>query len=314
MAASMALSEQLTISCLVREDIENTGGDAADSVAVVGDLRMADGQSGGFSRQSSLQIEIDGTLEVSLALLHLTGLLVLTRFQRKETERGQLQRFESITLEVFKSRHTKETMPPSWPGSSEETLKKSLRKLLDKRTAGLFCSPCCHCDSDPQKAASRLKAGWSFNTTIITADSDTLHVELRLAAEVFILTRSFLSLNSSLRPVSLSSSQSILDCWLMVPRLQPPAKSTEESKRTAAVQTHRTPLIMMLSCDSVQPEARSSQSILKPASSTAGFGGELVPPLSLLIIEKHHSVNSANSELGAIGCPGHACHLGSTLL
>lgn len=35
----------------------------------------------------------------------------------------------------------------------------------------------------------------------------------------FILTRSFLSLNSSLHPVSLSSSQSILESWLMVPRL-----------------------------------------------------------------------------------------------
>lgn len=47
------------------------------------------------------------------------------------------------------------------------------------------------------------------------------------AAEVFLLTRSFLSLNSSLRPVSLSSSQSILESWLMVPRLKPAAKSTK---------------------------------------------------------------------------------------
>lgn len=41
-----------------------------------------------------------------------------------------------------------------------------------------------------------------------------------------VLTRSFLSRYSSLRPVSFSSSQSILESWLMVPRLYPPAKST----------------------------------------------------------------------------------------
>ena len=44
------------------------------------------------------------------------------------------------------------------------------------------------------------------------------------------------------------------------------------------------------------------------------FGGEFVPPLSLLIIKQHHSVNSANSELCVVWCPGSACHFSRTLL
>ncbi|TNN53476.1 hypothetical protein EYF80_036318 [Liparis tanakae] len=64
---------------------------------------------------------------------------------------------------------------------------------------------------------------------IMTFDSE-LHNHDFWRRGFFILTRSFLSLNSSLRPVSLSSSQSILELWLMVPRLQPAAKSTEEGK------------------------------------------------------------------------------------
>lgn len=64
---------------LVKLSLDETGGDAADGVAVAGDLRPAEGQAGGFSRQSGLQVEVDGSLEVSLVLLHLPGLLVLTR-------------------------------------------------------------------------------------------------------------------------------------------------------------------------------------------------------------------------------------------
>lgn len=44
------------------------------------------------------------------------------------------------------------------------------------------------------------------------------------------------------------------------------------------------------------------------------FCGELVPALSLLIIEQHHPVHSANSELDVVWCPCHAGNFGSKLL
>lgn len=67
---------------LVEFSLDETRGDAADGVTVAADLRLTDGQSGGFSRQSSLQVEVDGALVVALALLHLPGLLVLTRLRQ----------------------------------------------------------------------------------------------------------------------------------------------------------------------------------------------------------------------------------------
>lgn len=42
------------------------------------------------------------------------------------------------------------------------------------------------------------------------------------------------------------------------------------------------------------------------------LGGELVPLLSLLIVQQNHSVSRANSEFAVIWCPGHARHFGST--
>lgn len=67
---------------LVEFSLDETRGDAADGVAVAADLWLTDGQSGGFSRQSGLQVEVDGALVVALALLHLPGLLVLTRLRQ----------------------------------------------------------------------------------------------------------------------------------------------------------------------------------------------------------------------------------------
>lgn len=67
---------------LVEFSLDETCGDAADGVAVAADLRLTDSQSGGFSRQSGLQVEVDGALVVALALLHLPGLLVLTRLRQ----------------------------------------------------------------------------------------------------------------------------------------------------------------------------------------------------------------------------------------
>lgn len=64
---------------LIKLSPNEAGCDAANSVTVVTDLRLADGQAGSFSRKSRLQIEVDGSLKVSLTLLHLTGLLILTR-------------------------------------------------------------------------------------------------------------------------------------------------------------------------------------------------------------------------------------------
>lgn len=64
---------------LVEFSPQEAGGDAADDVAVAADLWLTDGQSGGFGRQSSLQVEVDGTLVVSLALLHLPSFLILAR-------------------------------------------------------------------------------------------------------------------------------------------------------------------------------------------------------------------------------------------
>lgn len=65
---------------LVEFSPQEAGGNAADGVAVAADLWLTDGQSGGFGRQSGLQVEVDSALVVSLALLHLPSLLVLTRF------------------------------------------------------------------------------------------------------------------------------------------------------------------------------------------------------------------------------------------
>lgn len=44
------------------------------------------------------------------------------------------------------------------------------------------------------------------------------------------------------------------------------------------------------------------------------LGGELVPPLTLLVVKQHHSVHGAHRELGVVRRPGHACDLGSAIL
>lgn len=45
-----------------------------------------------------------------------------------------------------------------------------------------------------------------------------------------------------------------------------------------------------------------------------GFGGELVSPLSLLVIQQHHPVHGAHREPGVVQSPGHTCHFGCSLL
>lgn len=45
-----------------------------------------------------------------------------------------------------------------------------------------------------------------------------------------------------------------------------------------------------------------------------GLGGELVPPLTLLVVQQHHSVHCAHGELGVVRRPGHASDLGSAIL
>lgn len=45
-----------------------------------------------------------------------------------------------------------------------------------------------------------------------------------------------------------------------------------------------------------------------------GLGGELVPPLTLLVVQQHHSVHSAHGELGVVRRPSHARDLGSAIL
>lgn len=67
---------------LLKVSLDEAGGDASDGFAVVHDLRAADGEAGGFSRQARFQVEVDGCLEVSFAFLHLAGLLVLTRLRQ----------------------------------------------------------------------------------------------------------------------------------------------------------------------------------------------------------------------------------------
>lgn len=67
---------------LVKFSPQEAGGDAADGVTVAADFWLADGQPGGFGRQSGLQVEVDGTLVVSLSLLHLPSLLVLARLRQ----------------------------------------------------------------------------------------------------------------------------------------------------------------------------------------------------------------------------------------
>lgn len=44
------------------------------------------------------------------------------------------------------------------------------------------------------------------------------------------------------------------------------------------------------------------------------FGGELVPPLSLFIVEQHHSVHGADCEPAVVRSPGHAGYPGCALL
>lgn len=45
-----------------------------------------------------------------------------------------------------------------------------------------------------------------------------------------------------------------------------------------------------------------------------GLGRELVPPLTLLVVQQHHSVHSAHRELSVIRRPGHASDFGSAIL
>lgn len=64
---------------LIKLSSDETGHDATDAVTVATDLGLFYGESGSFGGQSSLQVEVDGALEVLLVLLHHTGLVVLTR-------------------------------------------------------------------------------------------------------------------------------------------------------------------------------------------------------------------------------------------
>lgn len=77
MAHRLNTGEDRVTHPLIELSFNETCSDAADSVTVVGDLRPADGQAGGFSRKPGLQVEVDGTLVISLALLHFTSLLFL---------------------------------------------------------------------------------------------------------------------------------------------------------------------------------------------------------------------------------------------
>lgn len=67
---------------LVKLSLDEAAGDAADGLAVAGDLGPADGQAGSLGWQPGLQVEVDGPLEVSLAFLHLAGLFVLARLRQ----------------------------------------------------------------------------------------------------------------------------------------------------------------------------------------------------------------------------------------
>lgn len=71
-----------TTHCLIKLSSDETGDDAADAVAAAADLRLLHGEAGRFSRESSLQVEADGPLEVPLLLPHHTGLVVLTRLNQ----------------------------------------------------------------------------------------------------------------------------------------------------------------------------------------------------------------------------------------
>ena len=58
---------------------DECGCDAVHHVASAPDVRVAEGQPGGLGREASLQVQTDGSMVVSLPLLHLAGLLVLGR-------------------------------------------------------------------------------------------------------------------------------------------------------------------------------------------------------------------------------------------
>lgn len=77
-----AREERRSTYPLIKLSFDEAGHDAADAVTVAADLRLIYGQPGCFSRQSSLQVEVDGPLEVPLVLLHRTGLVVLTRLDQ----------------------------------------------------------------------------------------------------------------------------------------------------------------------------------------------------------------------------------------
>lgn len=67
---------------LVELSLDQAGHDAADAVAVAADLRLLHGEPGRFGGEPGLQVEVDGPLEVALALLHRPGLAVLTRLDQ----------------------------------------------------------------------------------------------------------------------------------------------------------------------------------------------------------------------------------------
>ena len=84
---------------LMKVSSDQPGSDAA--AGLVADLRLADGEAGSFSREPGLHVQIDGSLDVSLTLLQLAGLLVLTRLRQPlvivPTQGVQLR----VTLQPF---------------------------------------------------------------------------------------------------------------------------------------------------------------------------------------------------------------------
>lgn len=77
-----SLSRPLHTHPLIKLSLDETGGDAAHGVAVVRHLRPADGEACGLGGQPGVQVKVDGALEVAVILLHLPGLLVLTRLRQ----------------------------------------------------------------------------------------------------------------------------------------------------------------------------------------------------------------------------------------
>lgn len=80
----------------VKLSLDEAGRDAADRVAVAGDVRSAQGESGRFSREPRLQVQVNGPLEVPLPLLHLSGLFVLSGLRQP----GQVTPTEAVQLRV----------------------------------------------------------------------------------------------------------------------------------------------------------------------------------------------------------------------